>query len=73
MKGKTIGSWSKEEKLDKFFKNRDSELEPLHIRLERVQLEIVEDLSNDYGLSKAEVIRKILREGMKEILSDENV
>ena len=70
MKGKTIGEWSNEDKLENFFNNRDSELEPLHVRLERIQLEIVEDLSNDYGLSKAEVIRKLLREGMKQVLSD---
>jgi hypothetical protein len=70
MKGKTIGEWSNEDKLENFFNNRDSELEPLHIRLERIQLEIVEDLSNDYGLSKAEVIRKLLREGLKKVLEE---
>jgi predicted glycosyl hydrolase (DUF1957 family) len=70
MKEKTIGSWSNEDKLDNFFNNRDSELEPLHIRLEKIQLEIVEDLSDNYGISKAQVIRKLLREGMKQVLSD---
>lgn len=70
MKGKTIGEWSNEDKLENFFNNRDSDLEPLHVRLERIQLEIVEDLSNDYGLSKAEVIRKLLREGLKEVLEE---
>jgi predicted glycosyl hydrolase (DUF1957 family) len=70
MKEKTIGSWSNEGKLDNFFNNRDSELEPLHIRLEKIQLEIVEDLSDNYGISKAQVIRKLLREGMKQVLSD---
>lgn len=70
MKEKTIGSWSNEDKLDNFFNNRDSELEPLHIRLEKIQLEIVEDLSDNYGISKAEVIRKLLREGLKEVFSN---
>jgi predicted glycosyl hydrolase (DUF1957 family) len=70
MKEKTSGCWSNEDKLDNFFNNRDSELEPLHIRLEKIQLEIVEDLSDNYGISKAQVIRKLLREGMKQVLSD---
>lgn len=70
MKRKTMGEWSNQDRLENFFNSRESELEPLHIRLERIQLEVVEDLSNSYGLSKAEVIRKLLREGMKQVLSD---
>ncbi|EHK00732.1 hypothetical protein HRED_00808 [Candidatus Haloredivivus sp. G17] len=73
MKRKTTGEWSNQDRLENFFNNRESELEPLHIRLERIQLEIVQDLSNNYGLSKAEVIRKLVREGMKQVLSDKNV
>ena len=70
MKRKTMGEWSNQDRLENFFNNRESELEPLHIRLERIQLEVVEDLSDNYGLSKAEVIRKLLREGLKEVLSE---
>lgn len=71
MKEKTIGEWSNKGRLEDVFNNGDSALEPLHVRLESVQIELVEDISNNYGLSKAEVIRRLLREGLKEVMRRE--
>lgn len=73
MKEKTIGNWSNKGKLQKVFSNSDSELEALHVRLESIQVELVEDISRNYGLSKAEVTRRLLREGLKQVMSDREV
>jgi hypothetical protein len=67
MKGKTNGAWSNKNKLEDIFRNSESELKPFHVRLESIQLELIEDISENYGLSKAEVTRRLLREGLKQV------
>lgn len=64
----TPGERSRKSKLDDLFKHSESDLEPLHIRVKDDQLEIVEEISEDHGVSKAEVVRRLLDRGLNSLL-----
>jgi hypothetical protein len=68
MKDMTVGQRSRKDKLDDLLNNSESDLEPLHIRLQKRHLGVISELSENHGVSKAEVVRRLVDKGLQSVL-----